>query len=65
MTHGEPNRTKYERRVNIRTYRNKKIRMLTDEFCLKLTDLELNHFYALNTHTDIDAYAHYLLANKL
>jgi hypothetical protein len=65
MTEWEPNRAHYEKRVNIKTYRNRKLRMLLDEFYLKLTDLEIDHFYALNTHEEIDAYSHQLIIDKL
>lgn len=65
MSDWEPNRTNYERRSNIKVYRERKIRILTDEFLLKLTPTEIYHFHELNTHADIDAYAHSLLVDKL
>lgn len=54
-----------EREFKLPVYIKRKIRMLKDEFCLKLTDREIEHFRALKTHADVDAYAHQLLEEKL
>jgi hypothetical protein len=54
-----------ERKAPLHIHRNRKIRMLKDEFYLKLTPAEIDRFYTLDTHTEIDAYAHDLIKKKL
>lgn len=46
-------------------YRERKISMLVNDFYLRLTDDEKDHFYTLETEVDVNAYAHKLLAEKL
>lgn len=46
-------------------YREEKLKMLTDEFCLKLTDEEIYHMRSLKTEAEVDRYAHQLLKEKL
>lgn len=51
--------------VPIKTYIKEKIRMLTKDFYLKLTDEEISHMKSLKREIDVDHYAHTLLTTKL
>ena len=51
--------------MSIEEYRYEKIRMLEDDFCIDLSDDELDHFNSLETEGDIDAYAHDILVERL
>lgn len=46
-------------------YIEEKIDMLINEFYMKLTDDEIDHFYSLKTESAVDRYAHKLLMDKL
>ena len=58
-------RSKDKKPIPIKKYIRDKLKMLRDEFCLKLTDAEIAHLYALKTENDVDNYAHQLLRDKL
>lgn len=53
------------RNLELRNYIHQKIDMLTDEFYLRLTEAEEDHFYVLRSHDEVDKYAHDLLVKKL
>ena len=54
-----------ERPVPLKVYIKEKLRMLTRDFCLRLTDEEIKHLKSLTREIDVDNYAHTLLDNKL
>ena len=56
---------KEEKEVPIKTYIKEKIRMLTKDFYLRLTDEEIKHLKSLTREIDVDHYAHDLIVNKL
>ena len=47
------------------SYTEKKIRMLEDEFKLRLTDAEKAKLHAMKNERDVDHYARDLIVNKL
>ena len=51
--------------VPIKAYIKEKIRMLTKDFYLKLTEEEISHLKSLKREIDVDHYAHDLITNKL
>lgn len=53
------------RNLRLRKYIRQKIDMLTDEFYLRLTEAEEDHFYDLHSHDEVDKYAHDLLVKKI
>ena len=46
-------------------YIQAKIRLLEDEFCIRLTENDISHFRELKTERDVDAYAHQLFMERL
>jgi hypothetical protein len=54
-----------EKQVPLKVYIKEKIRMLTKDFCLRLTDEEIKHLKSLKREIDVDHYAHALLTTKL
>lgn len=51
--------------VPLKVYIKEKLRMLTKDFCLRLSDEEIRHLKSLKTEIDVDHYAHTLLTTKL
>lgn len=54
-----------KRKIALKKYADEKIHILTEEFYLRLTDMEIRHFYELDTDCAIDAYSRYLIVSKL
>ena len=44
------------RPVSVKTYRKEKLKMLSRDFCIKLTDEEIAHANELNTIAEIDQF---------
>lgn len=42
-----------------------KIMMLTDEFCIRLTEAEIDHMWSLKSEKAVDQYVHDILVEKL
>ena len=53
------------KQIPIKSYIKEKIRMLTKDFYLKLTDEEISHLKSLKREIDVDHYVHDLITNKL
>lgn len=51
--------------TSLKTYRRIKIRMLEEEFYIRLTDSEIDHMNSLTSELEIDAFAHKLILEKL
>lgn len=54
-----------ERKVSIKAYIKEKIRMLKEDFYLRLTDEEIAHMKSLKREIDVDHYAWDIINNKL
>lgn len=52
-------------RSNVKRYADLKIEMLEKDFCMRLTNEEKEHFYSLESASDVDHYASYLFIEKL
>lgn len=46
-------------------YIDNKIKMLREDFYIRLSKREINHFYELATESDVDRFAHELFMRKL
>jgi hypothetical protein len=46
-----------ERKMSIKEYRKRKIKMLKNDFLIKLTDAEISHAETLTTETQLDQWA--------
>ena len=57
--------TYVERKVSLKTYKKTKIKMLTRDFLLKLSEGEIDHLNALENENDVDRYARSLLNKYL
>ena len=55
----------YNKTASLSQYIKEKIRMLREDFCIKLSYAEVAHLKALTTETQVDQYAHDLLVTKL
>lgn len=51
--------------VSLNVYINQKIDMLTKDFCIQLSEDEIDHFWKLKTEEDVDNFAHYLFMERL
>jgi hypothetical protein len=51
--------------ISIKTYIKGKIRMLTKDFYMRLTDEEVTHMKSLKREIDVDNYVHDLFQKKL
>ena len=54
-----------KRKVSIKAYIKEKIRMLKEDFYLRLTDEEIAHMKSLKREIDVDHYAWDIINNKL
>ena len=50
--------------TNVKSYRKEKLKMLTRDFCIKLTDEEIAHANELTTIAQIDQFFVYILNNR-
>lgn len=51
--------------MTLKQYIREKIRMLTKDFCIPLTEEELDHFATLTTEIQVDNYTRHLFAKYL
>ena len=51
--------------MTIEKYIKAKIKFLEKQFCMRLSETEIDHFYELKTETEVDNYAHDLFMTKL
>lgn len=51
--------------VSLNVYINYKIDMLKNDFCMKLSEDDIDHFWKLKTEEDVDNFAHYLIMERL
>ena len=54
-----------EKEMTLEDYIKEKLRMLQEDFYLKLTEEEINHMRSLTRDIDVDHYAHTLFTTKL
>ena len=54
-----------ERKSNMKSYINEKLKMLRGEFYLNISDEEEAHMRSLKTEIAVDNYAHSLIVHKL
>ena len=50
-----------DRNMPLSTYKKTKIKMLTRDFCIKLSDAEIRHMLELKTEIQVDQFARKLL----
>lgn len=55
----------FRRPVTIDEYIEEKIRIIKEEFYIRLTEDEEEHFKTLKTERDVDQYAHDIFMRKL
>ena len=55
----------YNKTASLSQYIKEKLRMLKEDFCVKLTYAEVTHLKSLKTEIQVDQYAHDLLVKKL
>lgn len=51
--------------MTLEDYIKEKLRMLQEDFFIKLTDEEITHMKSLTRDIDVDHYAHDLIMNRL
>ena len=51
--------------MTLKQYKNEKIRMLTDDFCMKLSEDEIDHIQSLKTEIQVDNYVRTLFDKYL
>lgn len=49
---------------DLKTYIKKKIEMLEKDFCIRLTNTQIRHFYELKTEIAVDNYAIQVIADN-
>ena len=54
-----------EENMSVEEYIEQKIKMLKNEFCLRLTFEDIEHFNSLKTKSAVDQYAHKLFVERL
>ena len=54
-----------DKEITIADYIKEKIRMLKEDFYIKLTDEEIEKLKSMTRDIDVDHYAHDLIMNKL
>ena len=55
----------YDKEPELKVYIRDKIKMLQNDFCIKLTPGEVNEMYKCNTHRAVDIYVRGILNRKL
>ena len=55
----------FERAMSLKMYINLKLKMLEEDFYLRLTDSERQHMLNLTSQPEVDAFAHRLILEKL
>lgn len=65
MTNDWRHSKSFERKMSIKMYINLKLKMLEEDFYLRLTDIERDHMCSLTSEQEVDAYAHKLILEKL
>lgn len=51
--------------MTLKQYITEKLRMLTEDFCMDLTESEIEHMKSLKTEIQVDNYARYLFEHNL
>ena len=51
--------------MSLKQYKNEKIRMLTEDFCMPLTESEIEHIRSLKTEIQVDNYVRTLFDKYL
>ena len=56
--------TGFQRKMSFKSYKKMKLRMLQRDFCIKLTDEELEHANTLTTEAQVDQFCITILNNR-
>lgn len=54
----------FQRKMSFKSYKKMKLRMLQRDFCIKLTDEELEHANTLTTEAQVDQFCIGVLNNR-